>query len=486
MIIKGGSRAGPKQLARHLARTDTNEQVRVLEMQWGGDSLGAAFRDWQTLAAGTRGSKGLYHANIDPAIGYAMTADQWTRAVNVLEKELGLEGQPRAVVMHDKNGRQHVHVVWARTDIDTMKMRSDSHNYDAHERASLALEHEFGHEQVLGKHAKRDREMQPEPPRAEFNHAEWQQAERTKVDPRALKAEITQLFRQSDNPQAFTATLADAGYMLAQGERDFMIVDSRGQARSLTRQIDGVRMAELRAFMGDSDKAALPSVDDARALQQARQKDALQQEAAAAPAAEKPLREEWTAEQKRDAWIRKLQSALTERHAFEAAEIRQRQKDELRQLKRVSREEISEKIDHIRAMQQAERDRWWRDDKEQRSGLWGFINAVQLRLNPVAAAEKTQARAQAIADMSARQRQERADLIALERQTRQLDIEDLKARHAQQRREHGGQYDIELQRYISERAAARELVRQMEEARRQREQDLREAQNLGQGPPRVK
>lgn len=482
MIIKGGSRAGPKQLARHLARTDTNEQVRVLEMQWGGDSLGAAFRDWQTLAAGTKGSKGLYHANIDPALGYHMTPDQWTRAVDVLEKELGLEGQPRAVVMHEKHGRQHIHVVWARTDIDSMKMRSDSYNYDAHERASLALEREFGHEQVPGKHAKRDREAQPEPPRAEFNHAEWQQAERAKADPRALKAEITNLFERSDNPQAFQAALDDAGYILATGDRRaLVIVDREGQAKSLARQIAGMRADGLNAFMLTMDRDALPNVEAARALQAARPR-----EAPDSPLPEKEAKDQPSAaEQRKEAWLRKLERALTERHAFEAAEIRQRQQDELRQLQRVSREEISSHIEDIRAMQQAERDRWYRADKEQRSGLWGFINAVQSRLNPVAAIEKTKAREKQIADMAARQKQERADLIALERQSRQLDIEDLKARHDQQRREHGAQYDIELQRYITEREAARELIRQMEEARRLREEAAREEQGFGRGPPRT-
>lgn len=490
MIIKGGSRAGPKQLARHLARTDTNERVSVLEMQWGGDSLGAAFRDWQTLAAGTKGSKGLYHANIDPATDYTMTPEQWARSVDVLEKELGLEGQPRAVVMHEKHGRQHIHVVWARTDIDTMKMRSDSYNYDAHERASAALEREFGHEMVPGKHAKRDRESQPEPPRAEFTHAEWQQAERAKVDPRAFKAGIKKLFEQSDTPQAFQAALADAGQILAVGDRRaLVIVDREGQARSLARQV-GMTGKALDAYMAGLDPQKLPDVAQAKALHDAmpqpdKPPPGKEPEIPQATPAEKPAREEWTAEQRKEAWLRKLERALTERHAFEAAEIRQRQKDELRHFKRVSREEISEKFDHIRAMQQAERDQWFRADKEQRSGLWGFINAVQSRLNPVAAAEKARAREQEVANMAARQRQERADLIALERQSRQLDIEDLKARHAQQRREHGAQYDIELQRYISERAAARELVRQMEEERRQREQALREEQGIGRGPPRA-
>src|SRR5207253_2056512 len=110
MIIKGGSRAGPVQLAWHLQRRDTNESVDILELQSPAENLKEAFRDWQMLAEGTCGIKGLYHANIDPAKDYVMTAQQWQRAIDILEEELKLTGQPRAVIMHEKHGRQHIHV----------------------------------------------------------------------------------------------------------------------------------------------------------------------------------------------------------------------------------------------------------------------------------------------------------------------------------------------------------------------------------------
>jgi hypothetical protein len=268
MIIKGGSRSGPKWLGRHLTRVDTNERVHVMELQSPHSDLTEAFRDWQVIAEGTRGYKGLYHANIDPAIDYTMTPEQWWRCVEVLERELGLEGQPRAVVLHEKHGREHLHVVWARADIDTMTLRSDSHNYLAHERASLALEQEFGHEHVPGKHAKRDRDRQQDMPGAEITHAEWQQAERSGTDPRARKQEITQLYEASDNGTAFKAALEDAGYVLAKGERrDFVLVDVAGSVHSLSRQIKGVRAADLRSFMEDITREDLPTVETARKMQ---------------------------------------------------------------------------------------------------------------------------------------------------------------------------------------------------------------------------
>lgn len=270
MIIKGKSRAGPSQLARHLGRTDTNERVAVLQL----DSAGTpeqAFRDWQTYTLATRGKLGLYHVNIDPDAKYAMTPDQWMRAVDILEEELGLQGQPRAIVMHEKHGREHIHVVWARADMETMRLRSDSNNYLAHERASLRMEQEFGHEHVPGKHAKRDREKQPEFPRSEVSHNEWQQAERQNPDVggighRDRKAQVTALYEASDSGPAFKAALEDAGYVLARGDRrDFVILDSDAKVHSLGRQLPGIKAAELRAFMAEVDPAALPSVTEARA-----------------------------------------------------------------------------------------------------------------------------------------------------------------------------------------------------------------------------
>lgn len=266
MIIKGGSRAAPRGLARHLGREDTNERVRVLELQSPARNTTEAFEDWQTLAEGTIGRFGLYHANIDPDAKYTMTDEQWFRAADVLEEELRLTGQPRAIVMHEKGGRQHIHVVWQRTDIDTMTLRDDGWNFASHERASLRLEQEFGHEHVPGKHAKRDRENQPDMPDARLDHSEWQQAQRGGLDHNSRKAQVTELYQAADSGPAFRAALEDAGYVLARGDkRDFMILDEDAKAYSLGRQLPGVRAKELRAFMVEVDPTALPSVKEARA-----------------------------------------------------------------------------------------------------------------------------------------------------------------------------------------------------------------------------
>ncbi len=271
MIFKGGSRAAPKQLAYHLQRVDTNERVEILELNALSDTLEGAFYDWQTMSEATRSPnpRGLYHLNIDPAEQYTLTAEQLARCVEVAEEELKLQGQPRVVVMHEKHGRVHLHVVWCRTDYETLTLKRDNNNYYAHERASLRLELEFGHELVPGKFAKRNRQKQPEIPKADFNHAEWQKGERSGIDARERKDQIRALHAASANGQELKSALENAGYVLAQGVRGYMIVNQAGDHFVLGRDLR-LKKPDVEAFMADVPLAQLPEVDDVKAMQKAK------------------------------------------------------------------------------------------------------------------------------------------------------------------------------------------------------------------------
>ena len=458
MIIKGGSRGGPSQLARHLQRTDTNERVDILQLDSPTGNLAAALRDWQLISAGTQGTKGLYHANIDPAATYKMTLEQWMRSVDVLEQELGLTGQPRTVVMHEKHGRQHIHVVWQRTDIDEMKMVPDSFNYVAHERASKALEQEFGHEHVPGKHAKRDREKQPEFPDAEISHAEWQQAERAGADPRAFKEAIATLYHQSDNGQAFQAALGERGLVLARGDRrDYVLVDQDGQIYSLARQIKGVTAKDLRAFMADVDRESVPTVEQAKALQRA---------------PTPPVNED----------VVTMEAALRARHAEEGLRLQAAQEAEYRQTAQILDAELADKLRNFDALQQAARDRYAREHIAQPQGIAGWVAAIKAAINPARAAEEVRKQMAADAGFLRVQEEDRETLIAVLSAGRDHVLADLAERHEQKRREQAARYDEDRARYAREHAAAERLRAEIEERRRQLELDT-EQKRAREGPP---
>jgi hypothetical protein len=383
MIIKGTSRGNPKQLAAHLLRADTNERIEILELISPTDDLGETFREWQASTAATAGSKGLYHANISPDASYAMTPEQWERAIDVLADKLGLSQQPRTIILHEKDGREHIHVVWQRTDTDTMTLVSDSWNYPAHEEASLALEKEFGHEFVPGKHAKRDREQQPEFPRGETNHAEWQQAEHAGRGPAERKEQITALFQQSDSRQAFQAALAEQGSILAQGDRrDFVIADEAGEVHSLGRQIEEIKSKDFRAFMADIASETLPTVEQARVQTISQPHDLTPPEPTAQQPTEQHHPEPKPEEQPHKltpAEIAALEQAVTDRHARETQKLKNLQNAELNQLRFTLDIDIRQKLADIDALQDAERRRQHEKMFPERAGLAGFIKSVKNR-----------------------------------------------------------------------------------------------------------
>lgn len=263
MIIKGGSRAGALDLATHLLRTDANERMEILEVRGTvARALEGALREMEAMSSGTRCKNPLYHASINVPIHERLGIDGWERAVDRLEEELGLTGQPRAVVMHEKLGREHVHIVWGRVRADTLVAVADSHNYRKHEIVARELEREFGHERVQGAHAERDGVPRPE---RTFSHGEHQIAERTGIDPKVVKAEITALWRAADGAGAFLASLQEAGYRPALGSRrQYVVVDRVGTVHSLSRRINGIKAADLRKAFAEIDPQRFPAVETLR------------------------------------------------------------------------------------------------------------------------------------------------------------------------------------------------------------------------------
>jgi len=273
LVINGGSRGGAYDLATHLLRTDTNELVEIFEIQHGSQDLHRALTDFELMVNLTeRGQLGLYHANIDPHGKYEMSREQWDRCVEVLEQQLGFEGLPRAVVKHQKEGREHLHVVWQRTDIDTMQLRPDGWNYKKHELTARQLEQEFGHDLVQGKHVgeKEARSKLYDKVDATHSYGEFQQAERAKKNPDQLKQKVTALFHQSRNGTEFKQALSHEGYVLAQGNRrSLVLVDLAGEIYSLSRYTTGkgTMKKDRDAKLADLEFDSLPTVEIAQEKQ---------------------------------------------------------------------------------------------------------------------------------------------------------------------------------------------------------------------------
>jgi hypothetical protein len=263
MIIKGGSRSNRAFFARHLTNTRDNDQVRVVEFQgFAHENVDDAFVDMEAVAKGSRCKNFFYHASLNPREDEHLTPQQWERAVDGLERNLGLAGQARIVFEHEKHGRTHRHVVWSRIDLDSMTAISDSLTYQKHEKAARAIEAELQLQPVASVLVK-DRET----PRPERRARDWEgfRGSKTNIAPADVKTEVTALWNEAESGAEFRAALAQNGYLLCKGDRrDFCIIDPAGNDHSLARRIDGAKAADVRERMADIDRDGLPAVAQAR------------------------------------------------------------------------------------------------------------------------------------------------------------------------------------------------------------------------------
>lgn len=274
MIIKGASRCNRRFFTRHLLHGKDNERVRVVGFRgFARESVDEAFRDMEAAAQGTRCQNYFYHADLSPCADEHLTDEQWDKAVDTLEKHLGFQGQPRFVVEHEKEGkdgvsRVHRHVVWSRIDPDTMTARDDSLTYRKHEAAAREIEQDCGLKPVASVLVK-DRKG----PRPERRARDWEgfRAAQSGLDWKQVRNEVTARWQQTDNGASFKAALAADGYILCRGDRrDFVIVDPAGDDHSVARRIRGVRAADVAERMKNIDRDFLPSVEEGRAMADAK------------------------------------------------------------------------------------------------------------------------------------------------------------------------------------------------------------------------
>lgn len=258
MILKASQRAGAQQLAVHLMRDDENDHVEVHEIRgFAADDLKGALREAYAVSQGTKCRQFLFSVSFNPPERENVGIAAFEAAIDSLEQRVGLAGQPRVIVFHEKNGRRHAHCVWSRIKMQEMKAVNLSHFKLKLTDLSreLYIEHGWKMPEGLVKSEARNP--------LNFSREEWQQAQRTKRDPRVIKEAFQDCWAISDSLPAFRNALESRGYYLAQGDRrGFVAVDYRGEIYSLSRWCD-VKNKQLKERLGDPDK--LPSVDEVKA-----------------------------------------------------------------------------------------------------------------------------------------------------------------------------------------------------------------------------
>ena len=258
MILKGSQRGGATQLAVHLLRVDENDHVELHEVSgFVADDVRGAFREAYAVSRGTKCKQFLFSLSLSPPPCETVPVAAFEQAIVTIEAKLGLTGQPRVIVFHEKQGRRHAHCVWSRIDAEAMKAINLSHfKLKLRDVArNLFFEHGWLMPPGLANGAERD-------PR-NFTREEWQQAKRAEQDAGELKGVFQECWAMSDSGRAFAQALESRGLYLARGDRrGFVAIDVKGEVYSIPKWT-GLKTKQVEARLGDP--AALRSVEETKA-----------------------------------------------------------------------------------------------------------------------------------------------------------------------------------------------------------------------------
>lgn len=260
MILVGNQRGGARDLALHLMKHE-NEQVVVHELRgFASDTLMDAFRESYALSRATRCKQHLFSLSLNPPREAEVTPEAFEDAVSRAEVQLGLTGQPRAIVFHEKKGldgrtRRHAHAVWCRIDAD--KQRAVQLSFSKRKLQSLARDLYLENDWQMPRGFVRASEADPR----NYTLAEWQQAKRAERDPDTMKAMFQDCWAISDSQGAFAYALEERGLILARGDRRGVVaVDRDGEVYAISRWV-GIKAAQVRKKIAAPER--LPDVAEA-------------------------------------------------------------------------------------------------------------------------------------------------------------------------------------------------------------------------------
>lgn len=255
MILKGSQRAGATNLSDHLMNERDNDHVILLELkEFISDNLGGALSEAYAISKATRCKQFMFSLSLNPPKDHVASEADFIDAADRAEKTLGLDGQPRAIVVHEKEGRRHAHVVWSRIDADEMKAINLPHFKNKLRDLSrdLFLDHGWFLPDGLASYGNKSP--------LNFTLAEWQQAKRQGIDPREIKQAFQQAWERCDSQIGFKNALEDRGYFLARGDRrGFVALDVDGNVHSIAKWT-GFKAKDVKAKLGSPEN--LHSVDE--------------------------------------------------------------------------------------------------------------------------------------------------------------------------------------------------------------------------------
>lgn len=271
MIAKGNPHSNGTKLASYLVTGHRGEIAELVLLRGFASSDPAiAFRLEELRSLGTKAKAGFFHCYIRLAPGERLDRQQWRDVGDHAEQVLGFAGQPCAMSFHTNvtTGARHLHIAWSR-----IAQRADGRLYALDpglyklklKKLSRNLEHELGLRIVSSNRT-------PDAKTRAASRNEFEEARRLGTDLKVIRNTIADYLNRAESGTGFAAALDAAGLILARSDRRdcFVAVDHASGHHALNRKLTGLTLAELRRRLRDLDRARLPSVDQAQAMQRAR------------------------------------------------------------------------------------------------------------------------------------------------------------------------------------------------------------------------
>jgi hypothetical protein len=234
-----------------------NDHVSCLELRgFLSDQLHGALAEMHAISKATHCKQFMFSLSLNPPTDHIATEQDFLEAADRAEQQLGLIDQPRAIVVHEKEGRRHAHVVWSRIDADEMKAINLPHFKNKLRDLSreLFLDHGWTLPDGLATYGNKSP--------LNFTLEEWQQAKRQGLDPREIKQAFQQAWERCDSQIGFQNALEERGYFLARGDRrGFVALDVDGKVFAIPKWTN-LKAKEVNAKLGSPD--TLPSVKETR------------------------------------------------------------------------------------------------------------------------------------------------------------------------------------------------------------------------------
>ncbi len=243
-----------------------NDHVEVIEISgFVADDLHGAFAEAHAISKATRCTQYLFSVSLNPPEEVMVTHEGFIEAADRVAERLGLTDQPRAIAIHEKQGRRHAHVVFSRIDAETMTAINLPHFKAKLRDVSRDLFLDHGWELPPGLKTYGDKDP------LNFTLQEWQQAQRIGIDPREMKQLFREAWERSDDRNSLTRALADKGLYLTKGDRRGVVaLDISGNVYALSRWA-GVKAKDIKDRVGDTSQ--LPSVADTASMLRAKKTD---------------------------------------------------------------------------------------------------------------------------------------------------------------------------------------------------------------------